>query len=422
VANNLLTDQHITQEAMMILENNLTFTKQVNREYQKEYKGPAKRGSTIYVKKPARYTVRDGQSVTLQDTTITQVPLVLNHQFGVDVDFTSQELTLSIEGFSQQVLQPQIVAIANAIDAAGLQVAAQSTSNFVGTPGTTPGNGTAQATMQLIGQSQALLDKSATPRDQNRAIVINEDAQANIIPSLSGLFQASSSIADQYKSGTMGYALGAKWSMSQNVYPYTTGNPVGAPKINGNITPLALAQGTTLAAITPFTLSTNGWTASATGVLKAGDVITVAGMFGVNPVSYVTTNKLLQMVVLADVNADGAGAATVSVGVPVITTGPFKTVAALPAINAVITVVSSPASTVTPQNIAFHKNAFTFATVDLPLPGGVHMAARKSDDQLGISLRFVAAYNVSTDQFIGRFDCLCGWAAIRPEWACRIAG
>src|SRR5579884_4139140 len=131
----------------MILENSLSFTKQVYREYQKEYSGPAHRGATIYVKKPARYTVRDGQNVSIQDTTITQVPVTLNHQYGVDVQFSSQDLTLSIDAFSEQVLQPQIVAIANAIDAAGLQLAAQTTSNFVGTPGTTPGSGmTAQQT------------------------------------------------------------------------------------------------------------------------------------------------------------------------------------------------------------------------------------------------------------------------------------
>jgi hypothetical protein len=100
---------------------------------------------------------------------------------------------------------------------------------------------------------------------------------------------------------------------------------------------------------------------------------------------------------------------------------PYATVTNLPVTDAALTFIGA-ASTVTPQNMAFHKNAFTLACVDLPLPGGVHMAARKSDKQLGLSMRFVASYDVVHDLFIGRFDILCGWAALRPEWAVRIQG
>lgn len=409
----------------MILENNLAFTKNVARNYQKEYTGPTHRGATIYVPKPPRYTVRDGQNVSIQDTVITQVPVTLNHQYGTDVQFSSQDLTLSIDGFSQKVLEPQIVAIANTIDAAGLQLAAQQTANFVGTPGTTPGSGsaTAQATMQIFTSAQALLDKSATPRDGNRGIVINEDAQAFVVPALSGLFQDSGSISDQYKKGTMGQAMGAKWSMSQNVYSYTTGAGGGTPQISGTITAATSPLGTTLSApLSTFSITTKGWTASSTP-LGLGDVVTFAGCFAVNPVSYQNNGKLKQFVIAANPGAaDGSGNLTITVTEPMITSGPFKNVTAVPANNATVTIVSSPANTVSPQNILCHRNAFTLACVDLPLPGGVHMAARKSDDQLGLSLRFVAAYNVSTDQFIGRFDILCGWASLRPEWSCRIAG
>ena len=422
MSNNLLTDQHITQEALMVLENNLTFTKMVSRDLQKEYKGPAKRGATVYCKKPPRYTVRDGQAVNIQDTVITQVPVTLNHQFGVDVEFTSQDLTLSIDGFSESVLQPQIVAIANAIDAAGLALAATSVNNYTGTAGTTPGSGaTAQQTMQVFSTAGALLDKNAAPRDNNRALVINEDCQASVIPSLSGLFQDSGSIADQYKKGTMGTALGFKWSMSQNIAYNTTGAAGGTPKVSVAPTALTLPQGTALSAIAPFTVQTSGWTAS-TQVLNAGDVVAFANCYGVNPVSGVNNGRLQQFTVLSNVTSDGSGNATLSLGWPMITSGAFKTVTAVPAVNAAISILTSPASTVSPQNMAFHKQAFTLACVDLPLPGGVHMAARKSDDQLGLSMRFVAAYNISTDQFIGRFDVLCGWAALRPEWAVRIAG
>lgn len=420
MANTLLTDQHITQEALMILENNLTFTKQVTRKYAKEFTAQ-KRGATIFVRRPPRYTVRDGQAVAIQDTTQSQVPLTLSHQFGVDVEFYSQDLALSISDFGRDILQPQIVAIANAIDASGLMLGIQVPS-AVGTPGTTPGTGsTAQAALAVYGSAAAVLDKQATPRDGRRAIVINEDAQAVTVPNLAGLFNPQESIAKQYSEGSMGRALGFKWSMDQNVYSYSVGAQGGTPVVSGTITPQSGPSGTSLsAAAQTFSVATSGWTAN-TQVLNAGDVVSFAGCYQVNPVSHLTTNRLKQFCLAQAATSNGSGNATLVLTEPMIATGAYQNVSAVPANNAAITVLGA-ANTLSPINLAFHQEAFTFASVDLPLPGGVHMAARKSDDQLGISMRFVAAYNVSTDQFIGRFDVLCGWALVRPEWAVRIAG
>lgn len=427
MSNNLLTDQHITAEALMVLENELIFTKQVNRDYQSEYKGPAKRGATVFVKKPPMYSVRDGQNVAIQDTTITQVPVTLNHQFGVDVEFSSQELTLSIDGFSDQVLKPAMVQIANTIDLAGLQLAATAP-NLVGVPGTTPGTGsTPQAALAVYSQAGALLDKHAAPRDGNRALVFNEDAQAITVPNLAGLFSPSKTIADQYESGQMGKALGFKIGMSQNIAVVTTGAMGGTPQVAAAPTAQVGPSGTTLSASgSTFSVATKGWTAS-TLVLLAGDVVSFAGCYLVNPVSKQNAGKLRQFTVTANVTSDGSGLATLLLSDPMIVAGAYQNSSAVPAVNAAIyvntsTTTSASGNVVSPQNIAFHKNAITLACIDLPLPQGVHMAARKSDSQLGLSIRFIAAYNVNTDQFIGRFDILCGWALIRPQHIVRIAG
>jgi hypothetical protein len=421
VANTLLTDQHITDEALMILENELTFTKQVKRTYAKEFTNK-KRGDTIYIRKPPRYMVRDGQAVSIQDTTQSQTPIVLSHQYGVDVEFNSADLALRVSEFGKDILQPQIAVIANAIDLAGL-AQANLIYNAVGTPGTTPGTGaTAQAALAVYANAQALLDKCAAPRDGRRAIVIQEDAQAITVPNLAGLFQDQKEVSKQYLEGTMGRALGLKWSMDQNVNVLTQGTLGGTPLVNGSITPATAPTGTALGAITNFTISTNGWTAS-TKVLLGGEIFTLAGVHGVNPVSKQDTGKLQQFVVLGGpYTADGSGnIAALQISPPIITTGAYQTVTALPVANVALTFLGA-ASVVSPQNLAFHQDAFAFASVDLPLPEGVHMRARKSDDQLGISMRFVAGFDIRTDQFIGRFDVLCGWAVPRPEFAVRLPG
>ncbi len=122
----------------------------------------------------------------------------------------------------------------------------------------------------------------------------------------------------------------------------------------------------------------------------------------------------------ATVSSSAGGAATIPIYPPIILpTNAFATVDSAPADGAVITVYGA-ANTQTPTGLAFHKDWITLACADLPLPGGVDMAARVADRQLGMSIRLVRAYNISTDQFPCRLDLLYGWAPLRPELACRV--
>jgi hypothetical protein len=100
--------------------------------------------------------------------------------------------------------------------------------------------------------------------------------------------------------------------------------------------------------------------------------------------------------------------------------GPFQNVVAAPASGATIN-VNGAASTASPQGLAFHKDAFALGSADLPLPGGVDMAGRVSDKQLGLSVRLVRAYDINTDRFPTRIDILYGWATLYAELACRVA-
>jgi hypothetical protein len=204
VANTILTPSMITREALMVLENNLTFTKFVNRQYEDQFaKSGAKIGTTLNIRKPAQYTVSSGPNLAVQDFVETSVPLTVNQQKHVDITFSSNELTMSIQDFSERVLAPAVATLANQIDLDGLSLYKQ-VYNSVGTPGTIPNSLTPYA---LAG---ALLDKTATPRDGNRSLVIGPDAQATIVPALAGLYNPTDEIGKQYKTGTMGQALGFK--------------------------------------------------------------------------------------------------------------------------------------------------------------------------------------------------------------------
>src|SRR5262249_3541755 len=261
-ANVLLTISMITREALRVLENNLTFTKYVRRDFDDSFgRAGAKIGTVLNIRKPARYAGRVGQGLSIEDATETQVPLALTTQRGVDIAFTSQDLGLSVDDFSDRFIRPAVANVANNIDFDGL-TQYFNVYNTIGTPGTVPN---ALLTYLQAGQR---LDEEAAPRDNLRAVVISPAMQASIVDALKGLFHESNEISRQYEEGKMGMTIGFKWSMDQNVNINTVGQLGGSPTVNQ-------------ANQTGATLVTNNWTASAATRLKKGNVFTIgAGSTG----------------------------------------------------------------------------------------------------------------------------------------------
>lgn len=408
MANQILTISKITRESLRILENNLAFARGVNREYDDQFgEAGAKIGDTINIRKPTRYVGRTGQALNIEDQTETSVPLQLNTQFGVDIVFTTKDLKLSMDDFSERFLKPAIATVANKIDRDGLIMAKNSTFNAVGVPGTTP------STLLTYLQAGVKMDFEACPKDDMRSIVVDPNAQASIVDALKALFHDSSDIAEQYRSGNMGRAAGFNWSMDQNVIQHTVGPLGGTPLVSGSNQ-------------TGTTLVTKGWTSSAANRLKKGDVFTIANRYAVNPQNRQTTGQLRQFVVTADFSSDGSGNGSVSIWPPINPPNggvftQYQTLDSNVVDGDAITVLGS-AGTVTPTNLAYHRDAFVLGSADLELPGGVDMAARVSDKKAGLSIRMVRQYDINLDRIPCRLDVLYGWAPLYPELACRVQG
>jgi hypothetical protein len=400
MANTLLTISMITREALRVLENSLTFTKGVNRQYDSKFgvEG-AKIGTVLNVRKPPRYVGRTGTNISVEDATETQVAVTLDTQFGVDLSFTSESLALKIDDFSERFITPAVATIANKIDNSGLALYKEIYSS-VGTPATTP-----NALLTYL-QAGVKLDDNCCPMDGQRSVVITPLMQATMVDALKGLFQQSSAIASQYRKGQMGTAAGFDWFMDQNCNTHTTGvfTTSATPLVNG-------------ASQTGASLITDGWN-SGSSTVTAGDIFTIAGVNHVNPQSRESTGTLQQFVCTAAGTSSG-GALTLAISPSIATSGGSQTVDAGPADNAALTFLGAE-STQSPQGLAHHKDAFTLAMADLPLPQGTDMAARVSDDQLGMSIRLIRDYDISTDKFPCRLDVLFGWATLRPELACRV--
>jgi len=414
MANNLLTISMITNEALMVLENELTFSGQVDRNYDDQFAVTgAKIGATLNVRRPGRFVGTSGPALNVEDFNETSVPVTLSTQFHVDTQFTSQDLALSLDMFSDRILKPAVAAIANKVDFDGLTMAKNNTANIVGTAGTPP---TGLITYLTAG---AYLDSEGAPRDGRRSCVIEPFTSATIVDSLKGLFVPSDVIGKQYQKGMMGRdSAGVNWYMDQNVVAQTFGSYATA----------TLACATTTA--TGFL--TSGWASTstialtattATAGLKQGDVIQIDGVYAVNPQNRQAygSNKLRNFVVTSNVTVATSGTTSVTVSPAVITAGQFQNVS-IPTTSATAVVTPfNKTGTVSPQNIVMHKNAFCLATADLELPDGVHFAGRASDKELGLSLRVVRQYTINNDSIPTRVDVLYGWAPLYPELACRVA-
>jgi hypothetical protein len=410
MANNLLTISKITNEALMVLENELTFTSEVDRNYDDQFAVVgAKIGNTVNVRKPGRFIGTTGPALNVEDFNETSVPVTLSTQFHVDTQFTTQDLALSLDMFSDRVLKPAIAAIANKIDRDGMSMATLQTANIVGTAGTPP---TGLITYLTAG---AYLDSEGAPRDGRRSCIVEPFTSATIVDSLKGLFVPSDRIGNQYEKGLMGRdSAGMNWKMDQNVVSQTFGSFAGTAVENTTTGTGFLTSG--WASTSTITL-----TATGTVSLNAGDVFQIAGVFAVNPQNRQAygTNKLRNFVVKTAVSATD-GTMSVVVSPAVITAGQFQNVSIPTTSSTAAITFFNKAGTVSPQNIIMHRNAFTLAVADLELPEGVHFAGRASDKEIGLSMRVVRQYTINNDSIPTRLDVLYGWAPLYPELACRV--
>lgn len=409
MANTILTDSVITKEALFSLKNNLAFTKNVTKEYSKEFaKKGAKAGATINIRKPARYEVTEGATLSIQDSVQQSVPLTLDKHYHVGMAFTEVDRTLSLDKFKELHIEPAMIALANKIDHAFYSDMYKSVYNSVGTPSATA----LPSTLKGFTQAKAKMNLSGAPVGRYAA-VIDPLVEAEMVEGLKGLFQSSDKIKQQYESGYMGIAGGCEFSSSANVVKHTVGALGGTP----------LMAGSTSAGAT--SLATDGWSNSITGALKAGDVISIAGVYAVNPQTRQSTGQLAQFVVSADVDSDGSGLATIQIDRAINASGQYQNVNALPADNAAITVfghASSYAGIVCPQNLVFHKSAFALGCADIELPMEGVQASRAYDEDAGLSLTMTSQFDITNFRNITRLDFLGGWKCIYADLASRVVG
>lgn len=402
--NTLITPTIIAKEALFQLKNNLVMGELVHRDYSKEY---VKVGSTISIRKPVKFRASTGASRVSSDVTEGTVPLAIDTQKHVSWDFVSSDLRLTIENYSERYIKPAMIELAQQVETS-LMSLYTTVPNWVGTAGTTP------STFLHLGAARQRLVENAAPMGDKLNAVLNPAAALQVANDMKLQFQPGKQIK-AIENVKIGKYAGLDTYEAQSVINHTVGGLGGTPLING-----ASQTSNTTPQANTMSLITDGWTAAVANRLKAGDVITIAGVFAVNPKNYATQTYLKQFVVTADAASDGAGNATLTISPPIVTTGPYQNVSAGAADNAAITVVTGSASTAYAQNLCFHRNAFALVMADLDLPDGAAFKARESAENL--SARVVKQYDIDLDRDIIRLDILYGVKTIYPELAVRLTG
>jgi hypothetical protein len=388
MANAFLTPTAVTREALRVLHQKLNFVGSITREYDDSFaRQGAKIGDTLKVRLPNQYVVRNGPNLNLSltDTTESAVDLKVQTQKGVDLNFTSVDLTMNLDDFSERVLEPAMSVLAANIEADAMSMYKDVYNQVLGA---------GAATFTRVLQGRKILVDNLAPLS-GRTCNLNTQDNVDLVDALKGLFNDQTTVAKQNREGFMGRTAGFDF-VENTLWPSHARSAAAGYLVNGG--------SQTGAALTVNT---------GTGVPNPGDIFTIANVFRVHPETKQSTGVLQQFVV-------GASATTTSfpISPAIVTSGAGQNVSGSPAAGAAIGFAGT-ASTNHGISMAYQKGAFAFASADMVMPRGVDFAAREVFD--GVSMRIVRQYDINNDKFPCRLDVLYGFKTIRPQLACRLA-
>lgn len=450
--NQLLTISMITNTALPVLSNTCVLTDKFNRQYSDEFaRKDAKIGATVNVRRPPRYNGTFGPALNVEPSVETYIPVSLNYQFHVDVQFNTINMLLDISEFKKRFLEPACAAIGNRIDSDGAYFAYQNTALQGGTFGVSP------TAFKTFSDARAILALEGAPKNQTPVVVLDQLSMSAMSDGLKGLFNPQRVLSENFETGIVAAkTAGFDWFEDQNIPTYTTGTLTGTPVLAGAT---SAAGGTALL--------TSNWAQNGTFELSGltnsaaqcfvGDILQIKGVYPVNPQNRGQYGRALkQFVVLPPggyapmsgvavpggpqfapaslahgtfnaatglYTSSSGGLLTVTVSECLISGGQFQNATNAPVSPYTVTINGgAAAATVSPQGLAFYRDAYALAFADLPLPRTAVEASRAFDEELGLSIRIATQYTINNDAEPTRMDVLYGFSSLYRQQGMRIAG
>lgn len=402
---------YVVKEATKAFMNTRLFSGFVRSEYRNEFEERgAKKGDTIFVRRPAQFRVRKGAGMEIQDVHEDKVAVTLPEQKGVDFEFSARELTIDIDKggseYSKRFIRPAGSALASDFDAEGLATAARVAGSVVI-------SGIADTDAQLYKKfldAKGLLNKFLAPKNpMDRMAFVGSDVENRLTENVKQLYNNANAITKAIKDGTIQDVAGLTWGSTDLAPVHVNG---------GGGTTFTVA-----ATIAPDYDNLTQWIQySGASGLKVGDTIEFADSNFVNPETKSDYGKKLQRKILGLKTVSGDNFALVYSIRPVIAEGSITDAesrkkaamancSALPATTATVLGVAGKSYLCCP---VLHKDAMVLTNVDLARPKKVEMC--NTVNYRNVVIRFIEDYSVTTDQFPDRLDMLGVFTALLPEW------
>lgn len=401
---------YVVKEATKAFMNARLFSGFVRSEYRNDFEERgAKKGDTIFVRRPAQFRVRTGAGMEIQDVHEDKVPVTLPEQKGVDFQFSARELVLDIDKggneYSKRWIRPAGSALASDFDANGLQKA----STVSGSTVIVGYSATNDQLYEGFLSAKALLNKFLAPKDPTeRMAFVGSDIENRLAQNVKQLYNNAQAITKAIKDGTIQDVAGLTWGSTDLAYVHVNGG--------GGTT-------FTVGTVTPDYENLTQWIpySNASG-LKVGDTIQFTDSYFVNPETKQTYAKLLQRKVLGLKTEGGNKFALVYSIRPVLAEASvtdaesrkkyaMANCSALPSAAGSVLGVAGESYICCP---VLHKDAMVLTNVDLARPKKVEMC--NTVNYKNVVIRFIEDYSVTTDQFPDRLDMLGVYTALLPEW------
>lgn len=399
--NQFITTQLVSNTALAMFANNAPFIMTGSRIYQDDFTSSGyKIGDTLQVRRQNNFVVGDGSTATPQDIIETVENITVAHQYHALIAYTVQDLTLRIEDFSRLFIQPAIQNIVSQMEIDICRSAEQELYFYTGTAGT-PIN--SYTTVDLAGAK--LMEQGVNiSADAYLAMTVRDGSslKGSLLNQFTPVFNEE--IVRQSAIGHLSYF---DVFQSQNIARHVAGagptlHAADALLVNG-----AVGSGNVIVM--------DGATATVTNYFLPGDLISIAGVQSVNPLSRKATGQDMQFVVTAPASSDGGGNITVTVAPSIIssTSSPLQNVSNAVPNNAPVTMI--PSYNV---NVAYPARALDIVCPPL-YKLQVPYASVAIDPETGLSLAVTQTGDILGYQNFMRLDILCGFKW-HPQYATKL--
>jgi hypothetical protein len=398
MSNTYITSSLVAPEAHTFFSFHNVAIREAMKDYQNMWSSADfKAGDTVKVRKPNFAELQRGNTVTAKDSVAATEDLTWQDKYSVAFEVTDTDLQRNIQDFNNEFTMPAMRRIANGLNRDVWTGFKEQVYMTVGSAAS------AVSSPKTSDLPRVILEEMGIPFGEVWYQVLNPTDSSELRASVNNNFNQMVT-KDVLAKGALGN-LGSFDLFTDQLLPtHTTfSGTIGTPLVNGAVT-----SGNTIVA--------DSFTASQTGILKKGDIVTFTGVNRVELESKTDTGRLFQAVVLADADSDGSGNVTFTISPSIVVSGPRKNIstASIPD-NAAITVESQTTGSYR-LNAAYRKDALILISKPLPAYRDLDSSTTSHD---GLSIRVTIQSDAKTSQQFIRYDLQAAfkWEA---EWAAKL--